>query len=413
MTRFLSEALMATEPGFRLSLTQLERSHGKPSNDIRLTGAVCQAARAQTVELGLDPQDSTGKELYQALMERVRQDDKAVTRTLRTAAAHHVSAEADLIDGMAHVLEQEARQLRVFAVKGACFKAMIKKQPPKKAMKALGYRSLDSFLKHESPAAILTAAQLTESETWMKQLRAAYKRARPADVEARTAQIFHPSGPKWQALAEGSVVISRHNVIGLCELGAVVLLPLPKQVPDGAATASLCLAIRALADICSASSYLKASLARADFGLLLQQAADGLIYVNAGMLDRSVPWHLLQRYFTRLEHRFRGELFEPHLEAADMQQLDAHELIERVEPRLAFWRKGSAVAVVHDRAPVSFNLLDAALNLCNRLPYERRLVQYFQESLWHELMLGYLKHETVESSVLAQLQPQLALEPAK
>jgi hypothetical protein len=62
--------------------------------------------------------------------------------------------------------------------------------------------------------------------------------------------------------------------------------------------------------------------------------------------------------------------------------------------------------------PVSFNVIDAALNYCNQLPFEKRLSHYFQRSLWHELLLRYLRHESVEQSVIGQLQPEFATEKA-
>jgi hypothetical protein len=55
---------------------------------------------------------------------------------------------------------------------------------------------------------------------------------------------------------------------------------------------------------------------------------------------------------------------------------------------------------------VSLNLVDAAVNFCNQLPFEQRVVHYFQRSLGHELLLRYLQHETVEQTVTDELQPE-------
>jgi hypothetical protein len=59
---------------------------------------------------------------------------------------------------------------------------------------------------------------------------------------------------------------------------------------------------------------------------------------------------------------------------------------------------------------VSYNVIDTALNLCNQLPFEKRIVEHFQHSLLHELLLQYLSHTAVEQTVLDQLEPQLAIE---
>ncbi len=63
MSKILSELLGATEPMFSLALKQLEAESGNPSADIRLTAEITGKLRLKTQELGLDPDDTTGKEL--------------------------------------------------------------------------------------------------------------------------------------------------------------------------------------------------------------------------------------------------------------------------------------------------------------------------------------------------------------
>jgi hypothetical protein len=81
-----------------------------------------------------------------------------------------------------------------------------------------------------------------------------------------------------------------------------------------------------------------------------------------------------------------------------------------IEPRLTFWQGSAHLGLLKRHQSVSLNIVDAALNVCNNLPFEKRITQSFQRSLWHELILKYLNHDTVEQTVLAQLQPQLAAE---
>jgi hypothetical protein len=66
----------------------------------------------------------------------------------------------------------------------------------------------------------------------------------------------------------------------------------------------------------------------------------------------------------------------------------------------------------HLHKPVSCNIVDVALNVCNNVPFEKRLVHNFQHSLWHELLLRYLHHDAIEQTVLHELQPVLASEYA-
>lgn len=412
MTRFLSESLQAPEPHFRHGIEHLERANGRPAADIRLTTEVLQAARLKLHALGLDGHDTTGKELYHALQERFKADDAALVKTLRTRAATYISADGDTVAGMAHALQTVPMSKRCFALKTSRLKTLLKKQPPKKTMKLLGYRSLDSMLKHEAVASVLAAATITESPAWRRSLLDQYKHLKASDFEMRTLTILHPSGRRWQTLAAQTVQQARHNLLSFPELGTLILLPLPKDMPAGATTASLVLALHALNDLRASSSFLKLGQVRKDFGSLVQTVAVSEPYLRSRLLDQPISWHLIQRFYTRARQFFQAELFEPHIELHDMLWQPIEEVLSQIEPRLAFWHGSAHLGILHERQPVSLNIVDAALNSCNSLPYERRVAHYFQTSLWHELLLRYLQPETVEQSILQELQPQLAAEAA-
>lgn len=412
MTRFLSSSLRAHEPGFSQGIATLESANGHPSADIRLSVDVQQASKRKIQQLGLDPNDTTPQELYGALQSHLQADDKKLTRQLQTLAATHVSAEADVIAGMVHALKALPETKRCFALKASSFKALIKKQPPKKAMKQLGYRSLESFLKHETPAMIMAAVWLSEDQRWQKKLVEQYKRLKPSDFETRTITITQLSLKRSQELAEATVIRDKHNVLSFRELGAVVLLPFNKEVPAGAVTASLSLALHELNEIRASSTFLKLSQVRPDFGSTVQIIASQETTLNSSVLDQAVPWNIVQRYYAQLNHQFNESLFEPHIQLEDMVWHPIESTLKQLEPSFAFWERGSHLGVLHEHEAVSFNVLDAALNYCNRLPFERRVSSYFRKSLWHELMLRYLQPASVEQSILQELQPQLAYQPA-
>lgn len=408
MTRFLSDTLQAREPFFRLGLQHLEAMHGHPSHDIRLSAAVQQATQAKLKELGLDPQDTTAAELYHVIMERIKTDDSCLRRTLQTRAATHVSAEADVTAGMVHALQEVVRGQECFALKASTLRALIRKQPPKKALKQLGYRSLDSFLKRESPASMLGAAWLTESPAWQQQLLERYKRLKPSDFETRSLVILQPSSPHWRSLAEHVVRAERHNLLCLKEIGAILLLPLPADCAPGVVTVSLTLALHELNELQAGSTYLKLCQVRPDFGNLVQAVVSAEPHLSSKLLDQPVSWHLIQQYYARLKQRFHEAVFEPHIRQEDLSWQSVEAALCRIEPRLNFWRDTAHLGRLHKRQLVSLNILDSALNLCNHLPFEQRVVQACQGSLWHELLLKYLNHDTVEQTVLSQLQPRLA-----
>lgn len=408
MTRFLSESLQAPEPYFRLGLKGLESSNGNPNHDIRLTTDIIHLTKKKLNQLGLDPNDTKPAELYRALQEKLTEDDKRLVKLLRTKAATHVSADGDLLAGMTHVLSEMSSNQKCYALKSSVLRSLLKKVQPKKTLKKLGYRSFDSMLKHESPVIVTAAAWLSESESWRHKLLEQYKHLKPSDFEIRNVQVLKPDTKKWQEIAERAVDQHRRNVLCFKELGSLILLPLPKELPSGVTTASFGLALHELNEIRASSSFLKMSQVRADFGNMVKIVASDEPKLKSQILDQQVPWDLIQRYYGRLGDK--ANIFEPHLDQTDMIWQSIEQKLASLDSSFKFWLNTSHLGVLDDHKPVSFNLLDTAINLCNELPFEQRISHYFQKSLWNELVLRYLRHQPVEEAVLSELQPQLAPE---
>lgn len=405
MTRMLSELLGTDEPKLTRGIQHLERASGGGSADVRLSADVMQASQRKLRELGLDSHDTTGPELFAALKRRLIDDDVRLT-----AALQAVGGEASLTEAIARALQMVTAPSNCFALKTTVLKAMLKKQIPKQVMKRLGYRSADSMLKHEPASALLAAAWSLESRSWQKSFIESYKKLRAADFESRALTVLVPSSARWEALANELVEKHRTTVIGLRELGTIVLLPLPAAVPAGLTTATLVMALHAMNDIFAASTYLRLSQVRKDFGLIAQQVAAGEPQLAAELLDRPVSWQLIQRYFARFQDTFRHEMFEPHIQSDDLNWHSVEAVLESIEPSLAFWQGTDHLGLIYEHQPVSFNITDVALAICNQLPYGERIVHHFQHSLWHELLLKYLKHERVEQMVLGGLQTELVPE---
>lgn len=410
MTRFLSESLQAEEPFFRQALRSMEAGGGHRNEDIRFSTQVQRAAQDKLRSLGLDPRDTAPKELYHVLQERMKADDVRLTRILRTLAATHVSADAEVVSGMVHALKTLPDSRRCFAIKNSTLRSIFKKLPPKKAMKQLGYRSMDSFLKHEPPVSALAAAYLSEGPGWQHKLLESYKRLSPSDFEDRDIHIVRPDSARWRELAASSVARKRHNILCFKELGALVLLPLPEDTPAGAVTASLSLALHDLNQIRAGSTFLKLCQVRHDFGRLVKMVASDEPQLAVRLLDQPVSWQLIQRYYSELAERFRETVFEPHIRLDDMAWHSVEQSLSAIDPGFEFWKDSAHLGVLDNRAPVSMNVVDAALNACNDLPFERRVTHFFRQSLWHELLLRYLDHQDIEDSVAATLQPELAKE---
>jgi hypothetical protein len=404
MTRVLSELLGAKQLTFRRTIERLEQVSGHESTDIRLSTEIERATKYKLHELGLSAHDTTGQELYAALQVRVSGDNIHLHQVLQD---RYAAADND-ISRVTQLLADLPIQKRCFSIKSAVARQLLKQLPPKRAMKLLGYRSFDPMIKHETVASIFAVGQLAETVAWRKGINDRYKKLVATDFEFRPMNISHPTGKYWQALAETVVANNKHNIVVLKEFGSIVLLPLPAQAPKGSHFAMLVLSLQAMNEIRATSTYLQLNQVRSDFGNIVQQVAIEEPSLKAAPLDEPVPWQIIQRYYARFGERFHATLFEPHVSSDDLSWHSIEKILHHIDPRLGFWQHTANLGLLHDHQPVSLNVIDAVLNYCNQVPFENRIVQYVRHSIFHELMIRYLKHRNVEQVVLGGLETALA-----
>jgi hypothetical protein len=408
MTRYLSQLLGAREPTFSQSIQQLEQASGMPSADIRLSTDLMQRARQKIAELGLDPKDTTGPELYSALHERLRNDETHVRTALGITAE---TTPSDIVARVQQFVDTLAISKDCFALKASAARRLLKKKPPKIAMKHLGYRSLESMLKHEQPAQLYAAAIAYESPQWHKAFREQYTKLTPSDFESRPIAIVYPKAKRWSTLAEDFVATVKQNILCFKELGAVVVLPMSEQV-EGLATTTLLLVLESMNDIRTHSSYAKLQQVKPNFGRIMQHSGVNEPYTTAQLAGQPVPWKMIQRFYGRHQHAYHPEVFEPHVQPEDLQWHAAEDILTTLEPTLSFWQDTSALGVLHEGQPVSMNILDVCLSYCNHLSFADRIVHFVRDNLWHELMMRYLNQGNLEEAVHRQLSSELVAEPA-
>jgi hypothetical protein len=404
MTRFLSEALGAQEPTFSQSIQQLEQAAGRPSTDIRLTSEIMQRMRSKVAELGLDPDDTTGPELYSVLHERLKGDEATLRQSLGIAAD---ATADDVVQSVQLFLEKHQTPGKVFALKGSIAKKLLKKKLPKNAMKRLGYRSADSMLKHETVASLYAAAVIAEPEAWRRSFREQYAKLSPSDFEMRDISIVHPKSKRWEQLTADFVSATKHNVMTFSELGTVVLLPLQANV-DGLAITTMLLTLEEMNGIRAHSSYAKLQQVKPDFGKVIQESSVKEPMTTATLAGQIVPWRMIQRYYARFTNAYHPEVFEPHVQSEDLQWCAPEAFLASIEPSLAFWQDTQCLGLLHEGEVVSCNALDVALSYCNHLPFADRIVHFVRDNVWHELMMRYLNQENLERAVHQQLSNELS-----
>jgi len=391
-----------------LQLQQLERTAGMPGADIRLMMEVVNTTRDKIRELGLDPHDTTGPELYGALKVRLEDDERRVRAAL--GLSDSATAEDVLVAVKGH-LDGMPLHTQTFAVKHAALRSILKKLQPKHTMKQLGYRSLDSMLKHEPVPQLLAAVSIIESREWNRRRLLAYKKLSSHDFETRRVSFYVPTTKQWPTFTKEYVAHHKHNLLALPEVGTVMLLPLTHDLP-GLAVTTLLLAINNLNEMRSLGSYLKLQQVRPDFGTVFTDALAMEPKVGVNLAGEPLPWKMVQWFYGKSHTGYHPEVFEPHVQPEDLTWHEAEDVLAGLHQALEFWQGNQLLALLDGTKPVSLNMLDVALSVCNGLDYGQHIVRYMRQVLGRELMARYLHQDNLQSALLGKLDEQLAPELA-
>ena len=399
MSSFLADLLGATEPLFSLSVKQLEEASGRPGADVRLIAEIIGSVRLKTKELGLDPDDTTGEELYMALLNRIEKDDDHLVKQIGGKDSEDARA---LMPLMKKAWEKVDTPKSAWVLKHSVAKAMLKKLPPANIMKHLGYKSVDSMLKRENLNEIYGALRFAETPAWLNKFNHLYKSLTPSDFETRKIEIVIMPEERWGEMTAEFIHKKKHNITHLKEMGVILMLPINVRL-RGITIFVLPLLFHYLNEIRLYSAFFKLQQVKPDFGKIIVDTLIADPGKAAVMAGSHVHWRVIQRYFGKLEKEYHPEIFEPHVQPEDLHWRKAEALLMKVDPELEFWRDLDYVGIMHGQRPLTLSLLDAAASYVNRLSYKDRAIYHFREALWNELFVRYMGETNLANQVLKQL----------
>ena len=246
MAHALSQLLDAHEPLFTMEMQDLERISGHASIDVKLIAEISQKFRMKIKELGLDPDDTTANELYHALQGLMKLHNEYLTKAVGC------KLDSDL-DSQCKAIKKAIDKLNIpktcWVMKQSVAKKILKAYPPKKVMKYLGYKSIDSMIKREPIIELYAACRVIETTSWQNNFIKTYKKLTPSDFELREIKIIVLTKERWSAAAAPYVKSSRSNITHLKELGAVIILPINVEYLKGAVISIMSLAIYYIGEI--------------------------------------------------------------------------------------------------------------------------------------------------------------------
>ncbi len=404
MCKTLSELLGAEEPLFTLSLKQLESVSGKPSVDVRLTAEIIEKINRACKSLGLDPNDTTGKELYHALLNKVKEQDVHLAKKIGGTDPYNVQHMLPLIKKAVETVDIPRS---CWVLKKSVAKEFLRKTPPPNIMERLGYKSIDSMLKQENLFEIYGALRFAEGPEWLNAFNEHYKTLKPTDFETRQIEIVTMPADRWTDICESFVHKKRHNITHLKELGIILMLPMTIETLPGITMTDMPLLFHYINEVRLYSAFFKLQQVKKDFGKIIVETLLADPGNHAVMAGSHIHWRVIQRYFGKLENEYHPEIFQPHVQPEDLHWRRAEEILYMVDPELEFWKDMDYVGVMHDGRPVVFNLMDVSMSYSNNVEYGKHAIFHFREALWNEVFVRYMGQKTLENQVLKQLDNEM------
>jgi hypothetical protein len=378
MSKRLSEFLDEPEILVENAIKKLEHISGWESTDVRLLADINNTVRIKMADLGLDPDDTTGPELYHALLVKLGDIENSLNLTP---------------EQLIEKISRAHSGYKVYALKHNVARDLLRSHPPRKLMKQLNYRSVDSMLKRENICSLYSVLFLIESPRWLNVFYKDLAKTTPSDFETQDISIVN-TDPKY-------VIFFDEQPLSTCValLGAVMVWP------NAVSTVALGTYItKSINELRPVSAHIKLRNVEASFGKSLVDIIQNESGDPLKISHLPISWRMIFHHYGQRPVSEHTEFFGPHLLHEDIK---AHEIIKSLSsvlPGLSWWQDLEYASVKTEQGVVSLNLLDIVDG--QDLPYAQRSLGHGRSSLWHEFISRYLAHPSVEQHFMQQLEPQ-------
>lgn len=396
MSKLIASLLGIDDLKFKGYIDRLEHVALRPGVDIRLTVDVITQVRNKVRALDLDVNDTTPKELFYALKHRLVADDKKLANKLGLEAR---AVEANTKKIALAASRVSGREMSL-SLTTAGTKRILKAVPPKKTLKVLKYRSLDSVLKRNDPRILYALACLIENDSWHAQVYAKIKRLDVRDVQWQPVSTL-PVPASWYEKVY-DVVSQKGAFVINEEAGVVCLLPVIDRNKHGSTVLLLGLALQAATHIATQSLPYKRQAMTHGFSNILSRIATADHPELSSIHGLNPSWRTVHELLGA-GHVSLG-VQEPEFEPFDLFWESTEAKLASLVESMDFWvgtHFVGAKAVRHN--PVSLHVLDVATTCVGGLEFGGHPYAHMRTSLWNELQLRYLQEEVLAKSLIAQL----------
>jgi hypothetical protein len=388
----LSRLLDTDDAQLSQTLEIIHKSLDGPSHDVQVLGEIAEKSTHLKRALSLDPHDTTGHELYVSLRQRVREDNERIGRSI---GIQHPNAVSEATPRIISAVKSEFAKTLCFVPKASRMKLILKKNPPKKVMGLLHYRSIDSMLKHEQPSHLVLIARYIEGRAWNQKHETELSGLHASDFETRQVEIiwldkavlvdvFAPSQKK------------HHLVLHAKEAGCVAVAPTAEKVINSYTIRTVTLLMHYIQEILYLSTYAKVIMTHPRFGELYGKAVVSEQDTHFQLARYPLHWRTLHHAVHKGQ---LSDVFPPHMSSDEWHTRRANDALHSLNGHVGFWRDHSYVICGQDEH-VSGNVIDVAIDDSYDSSFGEHSLKYARRDLEQELFSRYLREPRVHTVIL-------------
>ncbi len=386
MSKILAKTLQQPEELVEGLIAKLEKLSGFAAHDLHFSSHSMQLLTKKTAELGLDSKDTNEEELYWALMHKFAEANDYFEKKY----FNNQATSADKLKIIAGMASNSLELEKSWTLKSSVAKKLLRKNPPKVLQKQLGYRSLESMLKHEDCLVVLSTALSLCSSHWEHLINSQINRLTATDFEERTQKVVVLNG-KWLPVINILPVVTSNALTGM-----VILSPneLSVNVPG-------------LSLLVVTAQNLESNRI-SSIALRMPELSSPEHSFVARIGGAAISWNSLLFHLGKLHASDHPEIFEPHILAEHLSSLSISKRICSIHPILNFWKDSEYLLKGHGSKQVSANIVDVATNFANKSQLGSNTTQAGRSAYWNHLLDKYIQHPVVFDKIITDIEDTLA-----
>lgn len=382
MTKLLRNLLGVREPTFSLKLRALESATGSHKVDLSFMSNVLTASNRIIKLLELDPDDTTAQELHSSLLSYAAECDGELS--------HVYGGDVQKIIDK---LESKAPVTPIPIIKSARLKTLLIKNPPKKVMVALGFRSTESLLKRAPLEQLLLGAFMLESVNWHRSFLKSLRLLKPEDITMER--------PKIVQINSKLLKDARYSQIVALQCAGIIGVPRFKVLP-GSFLYTTALISEGLFHLHARGILLKVN--RFDQSCVRQIAQ--YTYTSPepiGTIGKmNIPWLSCYALIAR-DKSLQGDISEGVAQASDFFWESPDQILTMLCQKADLWCNTSYLGKIDTTGTVSINITDIAHDLYYRVPLNHCTLTSMRRGINTELLARYLDKYSKRTEILKKV----------